>query len=328
MKPVLKGLSNGARELMILIPAGDPSQFWQIKNFDGARLKANAELATNIYLYAVDKNTLKSKFKGQSYIVKRNDSAPTKKNIKLARLEYGGNWNPEPGGWRRLANIMHNSRGTDLNIETVKLGEGKLTNDYQIAHLTGTVKFKLTPAQSAELKAFVAGGGTLVIDAAGGSADFKDAVEQVIKADFGVAAPLSVDSPVYSAAGEKLNKASYRNYTQKLLVGSTTAPRLRGVQVNNRLAVLYSPEDLSVGMVGMTLDGIYGYDPEYATKLMESIVTYASSGGTKTVAGAKTGEAQPASAGEKPTPTKIEERKPDVKKQVGAPAGKKPVAKK
>ncbi len=327
-KPVLKGLSNGARELMVLIPAGDPSLYWQIKNFEGARLKANAELAANIYLYSIDKSTLKSKFKGQSYIVKRDDAVPAKQTVKLARLEYGGNWNPEPGGWRRLANILHNTRGTDLNVETVKLGEGKLTKDYQIAHLTGTVKFKLTPAQTAELKAFVDGGGTLIVDAAGGATDFKDSVEPQLKATFGVPAPIPVDSPLYSATGEKATKAAYRKYTQKLLVGNANVPRLRGVEVNKRLAVIYSPEDLSVGLVGMTIDGIYGYDPAYATKLMESIVLYAAGGGgAKVVAGAKTAEAQPASATDQPVPTKIEEKKPDPKKPAAAPNNKKPMAK-
>lgn len=328
-KPILKGLSNGAREMMVLIPAGDPSQFWQIKNFSSGRTKPMAELAANIYLYAIDKSTLKGKFKGQSYIVKRDENAKTARTVKIARLEYGGNWNPEPGGWTRMSNLMHNTRGTDLEIETVKLGEGKLGKDYQIAHLTGTVKFRLTQAQRDELKAFVAGGGTLVVDAAGGSADFKDAAEAELKTDFGVAAPLPLESPVYSATGEKLTKASYRKYTQKLLLGALNAPRLRGIDVNKRTAVIYSPEDLSVGIVGMTIDGIYGYEPAYATKLMESIIMYASGGAPANVAAnGKVGDAQPAAATDKP----VHENKPNDKapgdKPVATPAGKKPIAKK
>jgi hypothetical protein len=291
-KPVLRGLSNGARELMVLIPSGDPARYWQIRNFSSAQTKPLAELAANIYLYAVDKTTLKSRFKGQTYIVKRNDKTPASKTMKVARIEYAGNWNPEPGGWRRFANLMHNTRHLDLDVTPVKLGEGKLTREFQLAHLTGTTRFKLTPPQQKELKDFVNGGGTLLVDAAGGSSEFKEAAEMELRAIFGTAAaslnsPMPLENPIYSLGGEKLTQASYRAYTRRTLSGGFNVPRLRGMQVNNRTAVIYSPEDLSVGLVGMSVDGIYGYEPDYANKLMANIVTYAMGGG-----GAKVQEAK------------------------------------
>jgi hypothetical protein len=52
-------------------------------------------------------------------------------------------------------------------------------------------------------------------------------------------------------------------------------PRLRGIEVNGRLAVIFSPEDLSVGLVGGAVDGIYGYEPESAVNLMRCVLTYA-----------------------------------------------------
>jgi hypothetical protein len=57
-----------------------------------------------------------------------------------------------------------------------------------------------------------------------------------------------------------------------------SAPRLRGIEVSNRTAVFYSPEDLSVGLVGQSVDGIYGYDTDYATDLMENITLLALGG--------------------------------------------------
>jgi len=288
-KPVLRGLSNGARELMVLIPSGDPARYWQIRNFSSAQTKPLAELAANIYLYAVDKTTLKSRFKGQTYIVKRNDKTPTSKTIKVARIEYTGNWNPEPGGWRRFANVMHNTRGVDLEVTPLKLGEGKLTKEYALAHFTGTTRFKLSPTQEKELKDYVNGGGTLVVDAAGGSSEFKDAAEVALRTMFGssLGSPLPLENPIYTAGGEKLTQASYRAFAKRSLSGGLNTPRLRGVQVNNRTAVIYSPEDLTVGLVGMSVDGIYGYEPDYANKLMANIVTYATGG-----AGAKVQEAK------------------------------------
>ena len=309
---MLRGLSNGARELMILIPANDPALFWQIRNFSSARTKPLAEMATNIYLYALDKTTLKSRFKGQSYIVKRDDKIPAGRAVKVARLEYAGNWNPEPGGWKRLTNLMHNTRAVDLDVQPIKLGEGKLSKEFQIAHLTGTVKFRLNPAQRAEIKSFVDAGGTLIVDAAGGVVDFKEAAEFEMGQIFPGAkpGPLPIEHAVYTAAGEKLAQAAYRKYAQRMLVGGMSAPRLRGMEISGRTAVFYSPEDLSVGLVGMSVDGIYGYEPSYANRLMESVIMYGSAGAApapaKVVSENKVGDAQPAAA----TTPKLEDKKP------------------
>jgi hypothetical protein len=327
-RPALRGLSNGARELMVLIPTGDPARYWHIKNFSSKQTEPLAELATNIYLYALDKSTLKSKFKGQTYIVHRNDKIPAVAKVKVARLEYGGNWDPEPAGWRRLAAIMHNERGVDLDVETVKLGTGKLKADtYKLAHLTGTQKFKLTEAQRKELKDYVAGGGTLVVDAAGGAVDFKDAAEAELPIVFGggagrsLAGTLPLEHPVYSVGGENLKQIEYRPYARKLLLSGLSTPRLRGIDVNGRTGVYYSPEDLSVGLVGMSMDGIYGYDPDDATDLIQHMVMLAM-GGTPPpkLAQGKPAEAQPKPAEKPAAPPKHD----DKGKKPGNKADEKP----
>jgi hypothetical protein len=301
----LRGLSNQARELMILIPGGDPARNWQIRNFSSGQAKASAEMATNVYLYAGDKSTLQSRFKGQTYTVKKNEKKPADRSVRLARLEYPGYWDPEPGGWRRFANLMHNERGIDLRVETVKLGEGKLkAADFPVAHLTGTAKFRLPPAAQKELKEYVEGGGTLIVDAAGGQSEFKDAARTELNAVLGAAAagldrPLPADHPVYSAGGQKLAKVGYRNFARSVVGRGNVGPRLRAADVKGRPAVFYSPEDLSVGLVGMQVDGIFGYDPATANELMARLVMHVAGGAPKvaaTPAAAATppGEAKPA----------------------------------
>ena len=64
-----------------------------------------------------------------------------------------------------------------LTVEPVKLGDGKLST-YKIAHLTGTAPVTFSAAQIQEIKKFVAGGGVLIIDAAGGSVPFADSIEK------------------------------------------------------------------------------------------------------------------------------------------------------
>jgi len=93
-------------------------------------------------------------------------------------------------------------------------------------------------------------------------------------------------------------------------------PRLRGISVNNKTGVFYSPEDVTVGLVGMSVDGIYGYEPDYANDLMVNAVLFAL-GGPVPPKVVKT--AAPAAP---PPPAPPMEKKPEEKKPA-PPKGKK-----
>lgn len=274
--PNVMGLSNGARELMLLIPDGDYAKQWQLRT-DKGRPDA-FEVMADIFLYAVDKQGLQHR--GRSHMVAKNATVAATRNLSLARLMAGDNPDPEPGGWRRMANIAHNDLKLTLNVDAVKLGEGSLNAaTHKLAHLTGTLKFKLSDAQKAELRKFVDAGGTLLVDAAGGSGDFADSAERELTEVFGGGRAdfmqiLPPEHPLYAAAGKKPERFAYRSYARAKLAGGLDAPRLKAHLVGGRPAVIYSREDLSVGMVGQPIDGIIGYAPQSATEIVKALVAY------------------------------------------------------
>ncbi len=264
--PKLEALDNGARVRMLLIPSGDPAATWQTQSFPNMKRYTFGQMMMDIYLYAVDKQGLRTK--GESFIVTRHENTPAKYKARIARVSYAGNWDPEPGGWPRLANIMHNDDSVDLLVDTVELGKGQLTHDYQLADITGTGTFTLDTTQRAELKKFVEGGGTLLMDAAGGKTAFSvSAMEQLIKTFPGTATPavLPLTSQVY-AMGDPIKEVGYREFARTTL-GSMRRPQLRGIENGGRIGVFVSDEDLSVGLVGQPVDGIVGYDPKSAAHL-------------------------------------------------------------
>jgi hypothetical protein len=172
---------------------------------------------------------------------------------------------------------MLNDNKVELKTEVVKLGSGKLKN-YKIAHLTGTTQYKLDDAQRKEIKAFIDAGGTLIIDAAGGNAQFAQSTEDELATIFGadaktISEPLPSDSPVYRAAGAA-PEIAWRNFS-RATVGNLKGGRLRGLKIKDRIAVIYSPEDLSVGLVGQPIDGINGYEPKTASALMANALLFA-----------------------------------------------------
>jgi hypothetical protein len=118
-KPDVQAMSNGVRELALLLPDEDVGKSWQLR--DDARRREHFELGADIFLYAVEKQGLRSK--GDTHLVKKNDKLQPNRTVRLARLKYNGNWDPEPGGWGRLANVLHNTQKLTLQVETVTLDE-------------------------------------------------------------------------------------------------------------------------------------------------------------------------------------------------------------
>jgi hypothetical protein len=268
------GMSNGVRELFLLLPDSDPARSWQ--SYDTAARPEAFELLANIFQYAVDKQNLR--LKGDRFTVARDTAIKPQKTLSIARVKYAGNWDPEPGGWQRLAALFNNQQQMELTTETVEI-DALASAKPRIAHLTGTDAIKLDGKAAAALKTFIENGGLIIIDAAGGSSAFGQSIEQVLQSNFpddaaSLSEPLPADHPIYTRAGTKLEIA-YRPFAQRTLTGDMKAGRIRGMTHKGHLAILYSPEDLSVGLVGQPVDAIRGYTPATATQLMTNILLLA-----------------------------------------------------
>ena len=280
-KPRAQAMGNGVRELMVLVPNDDLSKAFQTHS-DKTREEL-FQFTANVYLYTVKENL--GRTKGDTYIVRDTGKGKPERSIKVARLIVGDNADPEPGGWQRLATVLKNASLATLSAEPVKPGEGKLKG-YKAAHWTGTSKFRLTPAGRQEIVDFVNGGGTLLVDAAGASADFADAAADELAAMFGGEAArkalgqaLPAGHALYRLPEMAIEKFGYRNFAKNRVVGRLNAPRVAAVEVAGRPAVFYSRDDLSAGLVAHPVDGVVGYDPDTATAIVRNVLVFAETGG-------------------------------------------------
>ena len=272
VKPSVQGASNGVRELMLLVPSADPARQWQSRVVEGK--ESVWQFAGALFLYVSEGKDLR--YRGENHLVNVDPKVKATRAITVSRLEHSTtNWDPEPGAWRRMAAVANNKFRVAVTVKPTKIDAGVLPAG-GLAHLTGTAKFTFTPAQRAELKRYVEAGGTLLVDAAGGSAAFASAVEAELPQVFpGTSlALLPDDSPVYKAGGDRADPFRFRPTAMKALAGKSKSARLQGIEVKGRVAVIYSREDLTGGMVGQSVDGIVGYDPESATDLVGSILAY------------------------------------------------------
>ncbi len=277
---VPRALSNGVRELMVLLPTGDMT--WKFQQGAGTNNPAAApgfSFFGNLYIYMNDKANPRSK--GDDTWIDADPNAQDKNEISVARLKINANWNPEPMGWTRLANVLHNADGLKLTTAQIDPDTMLLPNTIPLADLTATNSFELSQTQQNVLKKYLDGGGLLVFDAAGGSTAAQISFETLLAKMYPAEKlkPLDINHPIYTGegfGGTKIQSVTYRRYALER-IAKTTLPRLRALEVNGKIVALDSPEDLSAGLVGYNIDGIVGYTPSSATAMMRNIVLWANS---------------------------------------------------
>ena len=149
--------------------------------------------------------------------------------------------------------------------------------------MTGTGKLELDGAQKAKLKSWLEAGGTLLVDAAGGNEEFAKSAEAVLLEVCGQAAMKVVASSaeLYNIKGFEIAQAGYRHE-------SAGPPRLRTIIIKDRMAVFFSRDDITAGLIGVMCQTINGYAPSTAQALVRNLVIMTSG---QTVASERSGGA-------------------------------------
>ena len=270
--PRILSMSNGVREIWVHSTV-DMGASWQARK---SANKDHFEFPANLFRYASGKSMLRSKLASLQIVT---GNAAANKNITLTRVDYPGNWDPEPGAFPRLAKLMKRDAKTDLQIKssTIAALSPKIN---PIAHMTGTTGFPVNAGDVASLQKYLADGGTLLVDAAGSSNEFKVSFQKLMQQVYptNALAPVSLTSPVYNGTipdSLDMTKVDYRMFYRLTVRGRNTIPMLKGIQVDGRYTVLYSEEDITSGLLGSNTWGILGYTPESSQGLMRNLILYA-----------------------------------------------------
>ncbi|MFP4215358.1 MAG: DUF4159 domain-containing protein [Phycisphaerae bacterium] len=291
-RPKMYMVSNGIRPLAIHTDE-DLSLHWQMERVS-SRARA-FEAMSNISAYVTD--TFKMRTRGVSHWPEDIDAKPVA-TITVARVKHSGNYDPEPLAGQRLAGLMLKETGIKVNV-TDPMDPTKLSaKTAEVAWITGVGQAKFSNDERSAIRSFVQAGGMVVIDAAGGSKAFQDSMKTELREMFDqpVLRIMSND-PLYNNKAFPLGDVKYRRKTV-LRLGSerVKSPQLRGMKLDGRLAVVYSREDLTAGLVGYQGYEVDGYDPGTgsdpgtAYRLMRSILLQAAPEAAKKAAAAKTSD--------------------------------------
>ena len=316
-RPELWGVSNGSRLLMVHAPA-DVTLKWQQRADRAFEARATGaprpggsagpattpgmvtpdsdakatalapfQFGMNLFVYAAGKRDLRNRL--DSAWVAAPDSPPVDA-VRVARLRYGGNWDPEPGAWQRYTNWLHRETGTRPEVEPVKMSDLKRDSarTWPFAHLTGTARVGFGDADVAGLRAYVEGGGVVLIDPTGGMNPFDtDVRDGLLPRAFPSEFPRLLDPthPLLKGGAPGMDDCSrtrVRGYTlEKLGGGIATVQMLVPNTSPSAGAVILTSLDLTSGLLGTNVWGILGFDPKYAQSLVKNAIFWTLDGKPK-----------------------------------------------
>jgi hypothetical protein len=270
-RPKLHGLSNGVRELIVLVQGTDLPAVFQSRD---EKRKAVWTTAAHVYLHASEMNRPRPR-------LARHAPGPAGGGkgvrVTVVRGSYDGNWDPEP-----LALEVFDAADDDIALTTIAhpLHEiADVTPPPALVVVNGIAAREFTPAEQDAIKTYITAGGVILFETPGGRGDFTRSAEDMAQALFGARIQRMLDTRVVTGDGlsgaSNLARVRYRPYAQQVFAAHETTPRLRGLIIDGQPRVLFSREDISQALLDQPCWGVAGYSPASARQLMVNILRHA-----------------------------------------------------
>jgi hypothetical protein len=198
--------------------------------------------------------------------------------VDVCRVHYNGNWEPEPVAWVRFSRLVEYRTGLQPRVRAtrwVNLAGEKAP----FAHLTGTAKYLPNAEEVAALRAYVEGGGVLLIDNCGPNTAFTGGLRDVLTDAFGVMpVPIPPDHPILNAGApgmSALSPPTIRKYASDLL--KRDVPPIEAIYAGKG-TLLISKLDVTSGLLGTDTWGIMGYASKWCEAFVQNALFWTMDG--------------------------------------------------
>ena len=182
---------------------------------------------------------------------------------------------------KRLADVLAGAMSVGVEEQTVDASAAAACKA-PLLWIAGTGAIDLPPADAAELKKYVEGGGTVFIDSTAGAEETLQSARKLAKEIAGGdAQELPADHPLLTGkfaggAGSDVSSVAFSKAGAKKLGAPNGKPGLLGVSLNGRLAVVISPYSVTCPLEGAPAPGLVGLSVTDARRLAANLVLYTS----------------------------------------------------
>jgi hypothetical protein len=248
----------------------------------------------NLVTYSTDRSPIRINIEapsaGQAERYTQTVKAGPKATLRIARVQHGGNWEvgANYGGLQKLADHVKAKADITLqvrdnNLPPITKGGTAVADlaDCDIAYLAGTTGISLKPSEQQALAAFVAKGGFLWFEAAGGSRAFDDALRRLLAGMGWTVKNLPFSHPLLSGRmdpglGYNLTDGVEFRQALRLERAGRNYAAICGVFAGDKLVGVYLPLDVVFSLTGYEAWRCAGYKTEDAEAVATNLLVYLS----------------------------------------------------
>lgn len=204
--------------------------------------------------------------------------------LVLPKLRHQGGADEAPNAWRNLLQDFRAQTQMNLNPERKMIDPTfEQMADHPFLFMHGRTRFSFDPQQRQEIRRYLQRGGFIFADSICSSREFTDAFRREFAAIFPELtwAPIPADHPLWNDEkyGYNLNelKVTLRTPNRDAPGGFTSQkmlPQLEGLTIDNRLAVVFSPHDLSCALENASATQCQGYSRDDALRIGTNVILY------------------------------------------------------
>lgn len=206
--------------------------------------------------------------------------------IRVVKLVHGGGCDDAPGA---LANLLRTASQGELKLQTDGDQFSLPASDpglkrFHLVFMHGRHDFRFTAEERKNLREFLENGGTLFADAICASKPFIDAFRrevQLVLPDMPLAR-IPLEHALFQETGGKFNIQQVTRREPATAQGGQpirsrlqkVAPELEGVEIDGRMAVIFSPYDISCALEQHEALQCRGYTRQDAARIALNVVMY------------------------------------------------------
>jgi hypothetical protein len=269
--PEMLGMNLGCRTAVIFSP-WDVSCGWDEHTHEhGSRLLPGdaIRLGINLVSYIAALRQVADVQAVTREITGKNERP--RQQFVLAQLRHQGDWNPDPNSTIQLLRHLANesSLAVAFDLKSVDPTDSKIA-PFPFLYMTGFRDPKLSDEEINSLRRHLHAGGFLFINNCSGYNAFDRHVRTTVARLFPdqKLAPVTKDHQLFRSFYNVGNAKDRQS-------GEDRAIELEGVTVKNRLALVYSKNDMVTHLKQVSDPFGNGYDAESCRKLAVNIVAYA-----------------------------------------------------
>lgn len=289
----LYGIDFGCRTSVVYCP-DNLSCYWELDRperlaqYDDSvkkQIAAANSIGINVLAYATGRE-LKYKDEIPTSLAGNGDTDGSERaTLRLPNLIHPGGYDVAPGALPNLLRFVSQKSGVRVSTDRreVSLNDPKLYN-YPVLFMHGRNQFQLSEDERQQLRSFLERGGTLIANSVCASeafaASFAGEMQAVLPEHALEPIPSSDEMFTSAFGGFDLPQVTLRRPARRgdgpaTVDRITTPPRLDGIKVDDRYAVIFSRYDLSCALEKHDSMECEGYTREDAAKLGLNLIVYA-----------------------------------------------------